>query len=166
MCFKKGASIVQAVKLNGKHFKNRPLRIERYVSKDKQEKKKLFKRDPKTGRVQKQKIRKPHKIEDEKLLRGRSNNNPIIKKIRESSKAKFNKFSMEQKVPKNEFFKKNNVEVQAPRKRPMKENKFFGRKVDKVKNKTNKSKKASKSVKEKKILIKKLKSAAEKTFTK
>lgn len=162
VCFQKGTSIIQALKLNGKHFKGRPLRIERYVSKEKQEKKKMFKRDPKTGKILRQKVKKQHKIEDEKLLKGRSNNNPIIKKIRDTQKAKFNKFSMAEKIPKKELFKRNNVEVTRERKPQIKENKFFGKKVDKTKKKS----KPSKSVKDKKVLIKKLKSAAGRAFNK
>ncbi len=153
VAFKKGVQIASALKLNGKNFNGRPLRIEKYTSKEKQEKKKLFKRDPKTGRVLKVKAKKPTKIHDEKFLRGRSNNNPIIKKIKETQKAKFNKFSQEQQISKKDLFKKNNVEIKVPRKVDNKKKEFFGQKVRKVKKNKNK---VSKGAKEKKMIIKKL----------
>jgi hypothetical protein len=99
------------------------------------------------------KAKKPTKIHDEKFLRGRSNNNPIIKKIKETQKAKFNKFSQEQQISKKDLFKKNNVEIKVPRKVDNKKKEFFGQKVRKVKKNKNK---VSKGAKEKKMIIKKL----------
>ena len=57
MCFDKGGtSLVNALKLNDSEFKGRNIRVARCESKDKQEKKKLFTRDPKTGRKVKNKV--------------------------------------------------------------------------------------------------------------
>lgn len=50
ICYKKGVSINDAIKLNDAEFQGRNLRVTRCETKQKQEKKKLYARDPKTGR--------------------------------------------------------------------------------------------------------------------
>lgn len=84
--FQKGVNLSKALKLNEKPFLGRNLRISRCESKDKQEKKKMFKKDEKTGRLVKQKVRKPHKINEQVVMKGRNNNNPIVKKIKNTQK--------------------------------------------------------------------------------
>lgn len=57
ICYKKGVSIVDAIKLNDAEFQGRNLRVTRCETKQKQEKKKLYARDPKTGRKIKLRVR-------------------------------------------------------------------------------------------------------------
>lgn len=165
VCFKKGVNLAKALKLNEKEFQGRKLRISRYESKQKQEKKKLFKRDEKTGRIVKRKVKKSHKI-NEHFVKGRQNiNNPIIKKIKESQKATYNKFTESDHVSKKDMFRrggkvdKDNREVN--RDKSKKKQKFFGSKVDGIDKKSKKGKaKNNKTAKEHKVIAKKLKSAA------
>lgn len=165
ICFQKGVNLSIALKLNEKSFKGRNLRISRCESKDKQEKKKLFKKDAKTGKIVKQKVRKPHKINEEAFMRGRTNNNPIIKKIKDTQKAKFNKFTDANKLSKKEIFRKGGRMDQNQRddnreKSNKKKKKFFGAKVEGLDKTKSKKSKVSKSIKEQKVIAKKLKSAA------
>ncbi|CRL01094.1 CLUMA_CG014462, isoform A [Clunio marinus] len=170
VCFQKGVSIIKALSLNDKPFKGRNLRVTRAESKDKQEKKKLFKKDPKSGKFLKQKVRKPHKIHMDTLLRGRKNNNPIIKKIKETQKAKFNKFTDANQLSKKELFRKGGKMYQNHRddnrEKFKKKEKFFGAKVDGLDKRKNKKSKTSKSIKHQKVIAKKLKSAAERASEK
>lgn len=165
VAFQKGVNLSIALKLNDKPFKGRNLRISRCESRDKQDKKKLFKKDTKTGRVVKQKVRKPHKMNEEKFVRGRNNNNPIIKKIKETQKAKFNKFTdASNQLSKKELFRRggkmdqNNREEN--REKSNKKQKFFGSKVEDIDKAKSKKSKVSKSIKDQKVIAKKLKSAA------
>ena len=167
--FSKGVNISKALKLNELPFKGRNLRISRCESKDKQDKKKLFKKDERTGRIVKQKVRRPHKINEEAFMRGRSNNNPIIKKIKDTQKAKYNRFTDAQKLSKKELFRRGGKMEQNQREdtreKTKKKQKFFGAKVDGMdKTKNRKTTKASKSVKQQKVIAKKLKSAAARGF--
>ncbi|KAG5674951.1 hypothetical protein PVAND_004895 [Polypedilum vanderplanki] len=165
VCFKKGVNIIKAIKLDGQEFKGRKLRISRCESKEKQERKKLFKRDEKTGRIVKQKVKKSHKLNDS-FVKGRPNiNNPIIKKIKESQKAKFNKFTDSDQISKKEIFRrggkidKDSREIK--RDKFKQKQKFFGSKVDDASGgKKHKKAKVSKTAKQQKVFAKKLKSAA------
>ena len=108
-------------------------------------------------------MKKPH---DEKFLQGRSNNNPIIKKIKDSQKAKFNKFtkSEDRNVSKKELFRKGGVGIGKKFKKSdvkqheEKKNQFLGNKVDKKKKQKGK---LSKGDREKKVIIAKLKKAGQ-----
>lgn len=62
ICYKKGVSIVNALKLNDTEFQGRKIRVTRCETKQKQEKKKRYTRDPKTGRRIKLKVRLNLKI--------------------------------------------------------------------------------------------------------
>lgn len=163
VCYKKGVSLINALKLNDTEFQGRKLRVSRSESKDKQDRKKLFKKDPKTGKVVRQKVKKSHKL-NEKLLKGRPNiNNPIVKKIKDSQKVKFNKFT-DSEVSKKELFRsggkmdKDNREMN--REKTDKKQKFFGSKVDVQNSDKVKTGKISKTAKQQKVFAKKLKSAA------
>lgn len=164
VCFQKGVNLSIALKLNGLPFKGRNLRISRCESRDKQEKKKLFKKDPKTGKVVKQKVRRPHKINEEAFMKGRQSNNPIIKKIKDTQKAKFNKFTDAQKLSKKEIFRRGGKMDQnhreETREKANKKQKFYGAKVDGIDKAKSKKSKVSKSIKQQKVIAKKLKSAA------
>lgn len=163
VCFKKGVSLANALKLNDNEFQGRKLRVSRSESKDKQERKKLFKKDPKTGKIVKQRVKKPHKL-NEKLLKGRPNiNNPMVKKIKDTQKAKFNKFT-ESDVTKKDLFRRGGKMDKdtrdVNREKSAKKQKFFGSKVDDLKDKKIKKGKISKNAKQQKVIAKKLKSAA------
>lgn len=162
--FNKGVNIAKALKLDGQPFKGRNLRISRCESRDKQDKKKMFKKDKKTGKIVKQKVRRPHKMNEDKFMSGRANNNPIIKKIKETQKAKFNKFAEGKQLSKKELFrpggKMDQTTREQKRENTKKKSKFFGAKVDGVDKKKSKKVKVSKSIKEQKVIAKKLKSAA------
>lgn len=162
--FEKGVNISKALKLNGLPFKGRNLRISRCESRDKQEKKKMFKKDPKSGKIVKQKVRKPHKMNEDKFMSGRSNNNPIIKKIKETQKAKFNKYAEGKQLSKKELFrpggKMDQNQREHKREGSKKKTKFFGAKVDGIDKTKSKKIKVSKSIKQQKVIAKKLKSAA------
>jgi nucleolar protein 12 len=164
VCFSKGVNLSIALKLNDKPFKGRRLRISRCESRDKQDKKKLFKKDEKTGRVVKQRVKKAHKLNEEVFMRGKSNNNPIIKKIKESQKAKYNKFTERNQLTKKELFRRGGKMDQnhreENREKGVKKKKFFGAKVDGIDKTKSKKSKVSKSLKEQKVIAKKLKSAA------
>jgi nucleolar protein 12 len=164
VCFQKGVNLSHALKLNEKAFKGRNLRISRCESKEKQEKKKMFKKDDKTGKIVKQKVRKPHKMNEDAFVRGRSNNNPIIKKIKDTQKAKFNKFTDANQLSKKELFRRGGKMDQNQRderrEKTSKKQKFFGAKVDGIDKAKSKKAKVSKSIKEQKVIAKKLKSAA------
>ncbi|CAO1354923.1 unnamed protein product [Diamesa hyperborea] len=171
VCYKKETNLAKVLKLHDKPFKGRNLRVTKCISKEKQDKDKMFKKDPKTGKLMRQKVTKGHKLGDEKFLKGRSNNNPIIKKIKDTQKAKWNKFSEADRVPKKDLFRKggkiekDNQAIQ--RERNVNKQQYFGTKVDTgVDKKKSKKKQASKSVKDKKVLIAKLKSAAKITTSK
>ncbi|CAG9797744.1 unnamed protein product [Chironomus riparius] len=168
ICYKKGVSLINALKLNDTEFQGRKLRVSRSESKDKQEKKKLFKKDPKTGKVVRQKVKKSHKL-NEKLIKGRPNiNNPIVKKIKDSQKAKFNKFT-DSEVSKKELFrpggKMDKDNRQVNREKSEKKQKFFGSKVDDTNSDKVKKGKVTKTAKQQKVIAKKLKSAALRTKT-
>jgi RNA recognition motif-containing protein len=162
--FDKGVNIAKALKLDGQPFKGRNLRISRCESRDKQDKQKLFKKDKKTGKIVKQKVRRPHKMDEDKFMSGRANNNPIIKKIKETKRAKFNKFAEDKQLSKKELFRPGGKmdQNQRDQKRESfkKKSKFFGAKVDGVDRKKSKKTKVSKSIKQQKVIAKKLKSAA------
>lgn len=164
VCFRKGVNLSKALKLNEKPFLGRNLRISRCESKDKQEKKKMFRKDEKTGRVVKQKVRKPHKINEQVVMKGRNNNNPIVKKIKDTQKAKYNKFTETQRDSKKELFRRGGKMDQSDREQARekgkKKQKFFGSKVDGIDKNKSKKAKASKSLKQQKVIAKKLKSAA------
>ena len=108
-------------------------------------------------------MKKPH---DERFLKGRANNNPIIKKIKDSQKAKFNKFtkSEDRNISKKELFRKGGAGPGAGKKfnkteikqHQEKKNQFLGNKVDK---KNKKKSKMSKGDRDKKVIIAKLKKA-------
>lgn len=170
VCFHKGVQIATALKLNDKPFKGRNLRVSRCESREKQDKKKLFKKDPTSGKIVKQKVKKPHKINEEAFVRGRANNNPIIKKIKDSQKAKFNKFSDARQLSKKELFRRGGKMDQnqrdETREKSKKKQKFFGAKVDDTGKVKNKKPKVSKSIKEQKVIAKKLKSAAARVLAK
>jgi nucleolar protein 12 len=168
VCFKKGVNLATALKLNDTEFKGRKLRISRNLTKEKQERKKMFKKDDKTGRVMKQKAKKNPKINSD-FVNARPNiNNPIIKKIRDSQKAKFNKYTDGQQPSKKDLFRpggkidRNNRNMN--REKDSKKKKFFGAKVDDTKKfkkgNNNKKGKVSKGIKDQKVIAKKLKSAA------
>jgi nucleolar protein 12 len=166
VCFKKGVNLIKALKFNDQEFKGRKLRVSRCESRDKQDRKKLFKRDEKTGRVVKQRVKKSHKLNDS-FIKGRPNiNNPIIKKIKESQKAKFNKFTGSDQVSKKDIFRRGGKTEKdsrdANRDKFKKKQKFFGSKVDDGtgSNKKSKKTKVSKTAKQQKVFAKKLKSAA------
>lgn len=167
ICFQKGVNLSKALKLNEKPFKGRNLRISRCESKEKQDKKKLFKKDTTTGKIVKQKVRKPHKINEEAFMRGRANNNPIIKKIKDTQKAKFNKFTDANKLSKKEIFRRGGRSDQnhrdENREKTNKKTKYFGAKVDGLDKTKSKKSKVSKSIKQQKVIAKKLKSAASRT---
>lgn len=164
--FDKGVNIAKALKLTGETFGGRQIRVSRCESQPKQEKKKLFKKDEKTGKVKKQKVKKEHKIKENVLMSGRANNNPIVKKIRENQKGKFNKFSGDNQVSKKEMFRKGGKMDQnaktMSREKTKKKQTFAGAKVGDIDGKSKKIKKnkVSKSIKEQKVIVKKLKSAA------
>ena len=164
VCFHKGVNIATALKLNDKPFKGRNLRISRCESREKQDKKKLFKKDTQTGKIVKQRVKKPHKMNEEAFIRGRANNNPIIKKIKETQKAKFNKFTDAKQLSKKEIFRRGGKMDQnqrdETREKSKKKQKFFGAKVDGIDKVKNKKSKVSKSIKDQKVIAKKLKSAA------
>lgn len=164
VCFHKGVNLSTALKLNDKPFKGRNLRISRCESREKQEKKKLFKKDSQTGKIVKQRVKRPHKMNEEAFVRGRANNNPIIKKIRETQKAKFNKFTDAKQLSKKELFRRGGKMDQnqrdETREKSKKKQKFFGAKVDGIDKTKSKKNKVSKSIKEQKVIAKKLKSAA------
>lgn len=164
ICFHKGVNLSIALKLNDKPFKGRNLRISRCESRDKQDKKKLFKKDSNTGRIVKQKVRKPHKINEDVFVHGRANNNPIIKKIKETQKAKFNKFTDAHQTSKKDLFRRGGKMDQKQRDdsrvKSNKKQKFFGSKVDGIDKMKSKKSKVSKSIQEQKVIAKKLKSAA------
>lgn len=170
VCFQKGVNISKALKLNDKPFKGRNLRISRCESKEKQDKKKMFKKDDRSGKVIRQKVQRPHKINDDAFMRGRSNNNPIIKKIKDTQKAKYNRFTDAQKVSKKELFRSGGSMDQKlreeNREKSNKKLKFFGSKVAGVNENKSKKTKVSKSLKQQKVIAKKLKSAAARTFGK
>lgn len=169
VCFQKGVNLVTALKLNEKPFKGRPLRISRCESKDKQDKKKLFKKDNKTGKFVKQKVKRPHKMNEDAFMRGRANNNPIIKKIKDTQKAKFNKFSEARQPSKKELFRSggrmDQNQREENRERTSKKQKFFGAKVDGLDKTKSKKSKVSKSIQQQKVFAKKLKSAASRSST-
>lgn len=166
IAYRRGVSIINALKLNESEFQGRNIRVTRYESKPKQEKKKRFTRDPKTGRRIKLRVKKTHKL-DENFVKGRGANktinNPIIKKIRDSQKAKFNKFTDNaNQVSKKDLFRRGGkIEADNRDVNRMKfkqKTKFFGSKVgDEKKVKKNK---ISKVAKDQKIIAKKLKSTA------
>lgn len=165
VAFQKGVNLSIALKLNDKPFKGRNLRISRCESREKQDKKKLFKKDTKTGRIVKQKVRKPHKLNEDKFVRGKNNNNPIIKKIKETQKAKYNKFTDDANhLSKKELFRRGGKMDQnhreENREKSNKKQKFFGSKVDGIDKGKSKKSKVSKSMKDQKVFAKKLKSAA------
>lgn len=167
--FDKGVDIVKALKMNDQVLGGRNIRVSRCETKEKQEKKKIFKKDEKTGKFNKQRVKKSHKIKDNVLLSGRSNNNPIIKKIKEKQTAKFNKFSSENQVSKSEIFRRGGQMDQnlknLNREKTKKKQVFSGTKVDDINMKSKKIKKnkVSKMVKQQKVIVKKLKSAAART---
>ena len=162
--FDKGVNIATALKLNGLPFRGRNLRISRCETRDKQDKKRLFKKDEKTGKIVKQKVRRPHKMNEDKFMSGRANNNPIIKKIKETQRAKFNKFAERKQLSKKELFRAGGKMDQNHREKTRessnKKTKFFGAKVDGIDKKKSKKTKVSKSIQEQKVIAKKLKSAA------
>lgn len=164
VAFEKGVNISKALKLNGLPFKGRSLRVSRCESRDKQDKKKLFKKDQQTGRIVKQKVRRPHKMDEDKFMSGRVNNNPIIKKIKETQKAKFNKFAERKQLSKKELFrpggKMDQNSREQKRESSKKKAKFFGAKVDGIDKTKSKKTKVSKSIQQQKVIAKKLKSAA------
>lgn len=164
VCFHKSVNLATALKLNDKPFKGRALRISRCESREKQDKKKLFKKDSRTGKIVKQKVKRPHKMNEEAFVRGRANNNPIIKKIKETQKAKFNKFTDSKQLSKKELFRRGGKMDQnqrdETREKSKKKQKFFGAKVDGIDKVKSKKSKVSKSIKEQKVIAKKLKSAA------
>lgn len=164
VCFHKGVNLSIALKLNEKPFKGRNLRISRCESREKQDKKKLFKKDTNTGKVVKQKVRKPHKMNEDVFVRGRANNNPIIKKIKETQKAKFNKFTDAHQTSKKDLFRRGGKMDQKQRDesrvKTNKKQKFFGSKVDGIDKTKSKKSKVSKSIQQQKVIAKKLKSAA------
>lgn len=164
VCFQKGVNLSKALKLNEKPFKGRNLRISRCESKDKQEKKKMFKKDEKTGRLVKQKVRRPHKINEQVVMMGRHNNNPIVKKIKDNQKAKYNRFTDTHKDSKKELFRRggkmDQTDREQTREKGKKKQKFFGSKVEGIDKHKSKKAKASKSMKQQKVIAKKLKSAA------
>lgn len=164
VCFHKGVDLAKALKLNDKPFKGRNLRVSRCESREKQDKKKLFRKDPQTGKIVKQKVKRPHKMNEEAFVRGKANNNPIIKKIKETQKAKFNKFTDTKQLTKQELFRRggkmDQKERDETREKTMKKQKFFGAKVDGIDKVKSKKSKVSKSIKEQKVIAKKLKSAA------
>lgn len=166
ICYKKGVSLVNALKLNDTEFQGRKLRVSRSETKEKQERKKLFKKDPKTGKIIRQKVKKSHKLND-KLVKGRPNiNNPIVKKIKDSQKAKFNKFT-DSDVTKKELFRRGGKmdkdDREFKREKTDKKQKFFGSKVDDTNSNKVKKGKITKSAKQQKVFAKKLKSAALRT---
>lgn len=109
-------------------------------------------------------------------MRGRGSkaiNNPIVKKIKDSQKAKFNRFTNNEQVSKKDLFRrggkfdKDNREVNRNK---MKQKKaFFGSKVDgdvvSGKKKGVKKGKINKTTKDQKVIAKKLKSAAMRSMT-
>lgn len=169
VCFQKGVNLVTALKLDNKQFKGRNLRISRCESRDKQEKKKLFRKDSKSGKIVKQKIKRPHKMNEDAFMRGRPSNNPIIKKIKDTQKAKFNKFSEAHQPTKKELFRRGGKMDQnhreETREKTNKKRKFFGAKVDGLNKTRGKKAKVSKSIKQQKVIAKKLKSAASRSST-
>lgn len=169
VCFKKGVNLSIALKLNDKPFKGRNLRISRCESKEKQEKNKLFKKDPKTGRIVNKKVHQSHKMNDDRFLKGRANNNPIIKKIKDTHKAKFNRFSAADQPSKKELFRpggqRDRERRDKFREHSNKKQKFSGAKIEGVDKKSKKSK-SSKHTKEQKVIVKKLKSAATRAVAK
>jgi RNA recognition motif-containing protein len=163
----KSVNIPQVIsRMNGQVFGGRPIRVSKCETKPKQEKKKLFKKNEKSGKIEKAKVKKTHKIKDSVLMSGRANNNPIVKKIRENQKGKFNKFSGDNQVSKKEMFRKGGKMDQKAknvnREKTKKKTIFAGSKVDdlNMKSKKIKKNKVSKSIKEQKVIVKKLKSAA------
>lgn len=164
VCFHKGVNLSIALKLNEKPFKGRNLRISRCESREKQDKRKLFKKDTNTGKIVKQKVRKPHKINEDVFVRGRANNNPIIKKIKETQRAKFNKFTDANQASKKDLFRRGGKMDQKQRDesrvKTNKKQKFFGSKVDGIDKTKSKKSKVSKSIQQQKVIAKKLKSAA------
>lgn len=164
VCFQKGVNLSIALKLNDKPFKGRNLRISRCESRDKQDKKKMFKKDQKTGKIVKQKVRRPHKMNEDAFMHGRHNNNPIIKKIKETQKAKFNKFTDAHQQSKKELFRRGGKmdqnQREEKREKFTKKQKYFGAKVDGIDKTKSKKSKTSKSIKQQKVIAKKLKSAA------
>lgn len=165
--FDKGVDIVKALKMTDQVLGGRNIRVTRCETKQKQEKNKMFKKDEKTGKFNKQRVKKAHKIKDNVLLSGRANNNPIIKKIKEKQTAKFNKFSRDS-VSKSDVFRKGGQMDQnlrnMSREKTKKKQTFSGTKVDDINQKSKVKKgKVSKMVKQQKVIVKKLKSAAART---
>lgn len=166
--FDKGVDIVKALKMNDQVLGGRNIRVSRCESKQKQEKKKMFKKDEKTGKFNKQRVKKAHKIKDNVLMSGRANNNPIIKKIKDKQTAKFNKFSRDNAVSKSDVFRKGGQMDQnlknLSREKTKKKQTFSGTKVDDINMKSKvKKNKATKMEKQQKVIVKKLKSAAART---
>jgi nucleolar protein 12 len=164
VCFSKGVNISTALKLNDQPFKGRKLRISRCESRDKQDKKKLYKKDEKTGKRIKLRVKKGSKINEEIFMRGKSNNNPIVKKIKSTQSAKYNKFTEKNQLSKKELFRRGGKMDQNQREdnreKGTKKKKFFGSKVDGIDKAKSKKSKVSKSLKQQKVIAKKLKSAA------
>lgn len=134
MCFKKSVQIVRALKLNGADFQGRPLRIQKWESKDaihKKEKKTRNKKKPSSGGGKQLDLRHP-------------TNNPQLRKI----KAKIGKVETIQKA---EFKKKFREKFQGGKQEvKKKKSDFHGVKSD-AKMGKHKKKKAATQQKIKKI---------------
>lgn len=115
-------------------------------------------------------VKKSHKLNDE-LIRGRGKkaiNNPIVKKIKDSQKAKFNRYTDNEQVSKKDLFRRggkfdrDNREMNRNKIKQKKS--FYGSKIESVdmgvKKKGVKKGKITKIAKDQKIIAKKLKSAA------
>uniref|UniRef100_A0A336KW11 CSON000369 protein n=1 Tax=Culicoides sonorensis TaxID=179676 RepID=A0A336KW11_CULSO len=144
VCFKKGTPLIKALKLNGELFQGRPLRIQKWESKEAIEKREKRLKKKQAGKMKTNKsVRSKPSLDTT-----RPSNNPLLKKIRE----KTNQAEIVSKSDHKQKYRKGAQNKDKKEDKEKKKSEYFGLRTEKIKKAKANRKKELQGKKLKKIV--------------